>query len=247
MSKLSSKKNLKPTKSFKRGFGQQTQFSQNADFNVYLYTKGKEYTDLDGKEYVGEYHIRKDGKVFTGPVELDQENNNAIQLLEYYGNQDVFTYDKRQRFYTPIKDHAQPIPYQYVVRPEDGDYRVGFSMRYFVQKFNNTGYAIEIDRAQRDAYGSTLGIDSNLYNVVDLQWRLTGTLEAIEEENKNNVMQANMRMSGLALAISNYTQYAQPTNSSNFPNIDSLLVNPKLNNNNVPIKKTFNPETGNII
>lgn len=247
MSKLSSKINQQPNKSFKRGFGQRTQFSQNTQHNTYLYTKGKEYTDGNGNEYVGEYHITKNGRVFTGPIPLDQEKNKAIQLYDYYESQDVFIYDRQHKFYTPVKDHAKPVPYQFVVRPEDGDYTVGYAMRYFVQKFNNSGYAIEIDKNQRQSYGTPLGIDSNLYQVADVQWQLTGTLKSIEENNKKEVQKSSTKLLGLGLAVSNFTQYAQPTNNTITPNIDSLLVNPKLSSNSVPLKQTYDRDTGNII
>lgn len=247
MSKLSSKRNQQPNKAFKRGFGQRTQFSQNAQHNTYLYTKGREYTDSNGNEYVGEYHITKNGRAFTGPIPLDQEKNKAVQLYDYYESQDTFVYDRQHKFYTPLKDHAKPKPHQFIVRPEDGDYKVGYAIRYFVQKFNNSGYAIEIDKTQRESYGSALGIDSNLYQVIDIQWQLTGTLQSIEENNKKRIQKGNAIMAGLALAVSNFTQYAQPNNNTATPNVDSLLVNPKLNSNSVPLKQTFNKETGNII
>ena len=106
---------------------------------------------------------------------------------------------------------------------------------------------LEIDKTQRESYGSALGIDSNLYQVIDVQWQLTGTLQSIEENNKKRIQKGNATMAGLALAVSNFTQYAQPNNNTATPNIDSLLVNPKLNSNSVPLKQTFNKETGNII
>ena len=248
MSKRKSKRNREPKlQSFKRGFGPRTQFSQNEDFNTYLYTKGGEYTDRDGIEYEGEYHIKKDGRAYTGPIPLDQEKNKAIQLLQYYASIDAFNYDKLNKFSTPIKDHRQPTPYQYVIPPGDTAYRVGFSVRYFVQKTNNTSYPIEIDKPQRDLYGSPIGIDNDIYKLVELQWRLTGGLDLIQEENEKNVMTASSVMPDLPSTISSFTQYAQPTNQTTTPNIDSLLVQPKFSNNSVPIKKTFNRTTGEII
>jgi hypothetical protein len=247
MSKRKSKRNQLPTKGFKRGFGQRTQFSQNENYNTYLYAKAGEYTDVNGVDYEGEYHIIKDGRVFTGPIPLDQEKSRATQLMGYYASPDVFAYDKLNNFVSPIRDYSQPTPHQYVIEPGGVDYRVGFSVRYFVQKFNNTGYPIEIDKTQREAYGSDGGIDNSLYNLINLQWMLVGTLELIERENRKNIAQASQTMPDISLAISSLTQYAQPTAQTNFANTDSLLVNPKLSNNIVPIKKTFNRETGEII
>ena len=247
MSRRKSKRNQLPTKGFKRGFGQRTQFSQNENYNTYLYAKMGEYTDTNGVDYEGEYHISKDGRVFTGPIPLDQEKSKATQLMKYYASPDVFTYDKLNGFFSPIRDHSQPIPHQYVIEPGGVDYRVGFSIRYFVQKYNNTSYPIEIDKTQREAYGSVDGIDDSLYNLIDLQWMLVGTLELIEKENRKSIAQASLTMPDISLAVSNLTQYAQPTTQTEFANTDSLLVNPKLSNNNIPVKKTFNRETGEII
>ncbi len=217
------------------------------DGRSYKYTKGQEYTTIDGREYIGEYHFRRDGKAYTGPIPTT--DTKTIQLLPYYSSNNNYIYDKLFDFDYPIKDHTQPIPYEYAVREEDGVYAQGFDTRHFVQKIGLGTYAIEIDSRQRDRYGSRLGIDSAIYRVVDVQWQLTGTLQAIEAINKERVNIASQIIPDLPFTIRNYTQYAITTNQTQFNSLDSLLAKDRkvLNGAKASIRQTYDRETGRII
>lgn len=217
------------------------------DSESYKYTKGQEYTAIDGREYIGEYHFRRDGKAYTGPIPAT--DTKTIQLLPYYSSNNNYAYDRLLEFNYPIKDHTPPIPYEYVVRDEDGVYAQGFDTRHFVQKIGLGTYAIEINSQQRDRYGSRLGIDSAIYRVVDVQWQLTGTLQAIEAINKERVNIASQTLPDLPFTIRNYTQYARVTNQTQFNSLDSLLANNRkmLNGAKPSFRETYDRETGRII
>lgn len=217
------------------------------DSESYKYTKGQEYTAIDGREYIGEYHFKRDGKAYTGPTPAT--DTKTIQLLPYYSSNNNYVYDRLLEFNYPIKDHTPPIPYEYVVRDEDGVYAQGFDTRHFVQKIGLGTYAIEINSQQRDRYGSRLGIDSAIYRVVDVQWQLTGTLQAIEAVNKERVNVASQTLPDLPFTIRNYTQYARVTNQTQFNSLDSLLANNRkiINGAKPSFRETYDRETGRII
>ena len=232
----------------------------------YLYTFGREYTTIDGKEWIGEYHIRKGGLAFTGPVQSKTERDDSIALLPYYESQNNYAYDRLYNFVAKLKDHADPIPYEFAVREEEGEYEQGFTTRYFVQKIGIGTYAIEIDQEQRDRYASREGIDNRIYRLAAVIWRLTGTLQSIEEANKKAVSEASILIPDLPFNIRNYTQYARPTQQTVFPMQDSLLISRKTNispeqqipgtpisvkklidtKTPPPIKRTYDPQTGLI-
>ena len=231
----------------KQSYSRPTPEQLVVDGQSYKYTKGQEYTTIDGREYIGEYHLRRDGKAYTGPTPTT--NTNTIQLLPYYSSNNNYTYDRLLQFNYPIKDHTLPIPYEYAVRDEDGVYAQGFDTRHFVQKIGIGTYAIEISSQQRDRYGSRLGIDNAIYKVVDIQWQLTGTLQAIESANKERVNIASQTLPDLPFTIRNYTQYARATSQTQFNSLDSLLAKDRklLNGAKPMFRQTYDRVTGRII
>ena len=244
MGQKGSKRNRKKSKGFNRPTPGQIIRSEQS----YKYTKGGEFTTRMGEEYIGEYHRRNDGKIYTGPTKPQGHIDKSVQLLPYYDDMDNFVYDRLHKFVTPLKDHVDPIPYTYLVRPSDGMYELGFDTRFFVQRRGSGNFAIEIDSIQRDKFGSDFGIDSNIYDYVDVLWQLTGTIEFIEKTNKERINIASQTIPDLASLISNYTQFAIPTTQTEFGNPESLLTNNKLTSGNKPVlKKTFDLQSGKII
>ena len=216
----------------------------------YKYTQGKEFTTINGEEYIGEYHIRKDGKYYTGPTPPTQGVDNSQQLLQYYENYNNFEYDKLKSFASPVKSHTDPVQYEYTLGndPENA-YRLGYDTRYFVQRIGIGTYAIEIDQAQRDRFGSSTGIDSGIYRLADVHWQLTGTLEFIERTNKDRINQASQLIPDLPFIIRNYAQYARITNQSVFSSMDSQLRTKDkfMSGRKVTFKQTVDRNTGLII
>lgn len=224
-----------------------SKYSSTAGANDYLYTKGKEYTTETGEEYIGEYHIIRSGQAFTGPTATTTSGISKRPLYSYYNNMDHFIYDRLFEYKPLAKQYVQPIPYFYTPRESEGVYDAGFDLRFFVQRHNADTYAIEIDGDQFDRVGREGGIDSAIYASVALQWRLTGTLQAIEELNKRNTNIASVQLPGLPYVILSYTQFARPTLQTVFNSEDSLFVRPAYKNNKVPIKQTFDRTTGRIL
>lgn len=215
----------------------------------YKYTAGREFTTINGHEYVGEYHRRKDGRIYTGPKKIITGLDTSVELLPYYAEQNNFTYDQLNSFKTPIKNHPDPIPYEFTLAADDPAYEDGFVMRYFIQKRGPGHYAIELNQLQRDLFGSKDGIDARIYDFVDIQWQLTGTLALIEKENKTRVNVASQILPDLPFVIRNYVQFASPTTQEAFNSLDSQLrkKDQLINKKGVPIKRTYDRSTGRII
>ncbi len=239
------KRVVKRAKNFKRPTPEQRINNELS----YKYTSGEEFTTINGHEYIGEYHRRKDGRVFTGPKKIITGLDLSVELLPYYNEQNNFTYDSLNDFKAPLKDHPKPAPYEFTLAADDPAYEDGYVMRYFVQKRGLGHYAIELDQLQRDLFGSKDGIDSRLYEYVDLQWQLTGTLELIEQQNKERVNIASQVLPDLPFVIRNYVQFASPTMQTQFNSLDSQLRDKDklIDSKNIPIKRTYDPETGTII
>ena len=231
----------------KQSRNRSSKYSSFVGGDNYRYTKGKEYMTEDGEEYIGEYHVTKNGTAFVGPTE---DTNNMLaqkRLHPYYTNRDQFVYDKMLNFNTPQKAHTQPTPYFYQPREEEGVYLKGYDLRFFVQRRNADTYAIEISGQQYNQIGRNGGIDGNIYAHVSVQWQLTGTLKYIEDTNKRNINIASQELPALPYAIGNYTQFARPTLQTLFDSPDSQYVQPRYKKNTVPVKQTFDRTTGRII
>jgi hypothetical protein len=171
--------------------------------NNYLYTKGREYT-LNGKSYIGEYHL--DGDVpMTGPVPAPESK----QLRRMYNNLDHYIYDGVFLFSVPVLNYVDPVPFIY--KPLSQAYITGFDARFFVEKKDDEGYAIEIDSMQYDKIGSLGGIDGGLYQHTIVEWKLTGRRDDIIKYNEYQIKKASKIVPTVQYAIRNYLEFAQIT------------------------------------
>lgn len=180
---------------------------------TFLYTKGGEYS-LDGKEYIGEYHITGE-VVKTGPV----PDRGSKILRKYYSNNLLYDYDRSRQFVT--RDFVEPD--QIVISPKPSDYEAGSFTRYFVERAGAyEGYPIEINRAQYTLYGKDKGVDAASYNLVLLNWKLIGSernvyrngvlyVKGIFEHNQEEVYKNTPIIPNLPGAIKSYTEFARIT------------------------------------
>lgn len=178
---------------------------------TYLYTKGGEYS-LDGKEYIGEYHL-VGTEARTGPV----PDKKASTLRKFYTDPILYEYDKARDF----KTRNVIEPNQSVVFPKETDYQIGYLKRYFVERSAGyDGYPIEIDRIQASTYGKEGGLDGASYNLAIINWKLTGIersiykdgmvlIKGIFEYNQEEVYKATRIIPTLPSAIKDYLQFAR--------------------------------------
>lgn len=179
-------------------------FSPGKNDNLYKYTKGGEFS-LDGKEYIGEYHIMTDIPK-TGPI--PSKESKILQRL--YTNYDHYIYDKLFKFNVPVLNFIEPVPYLY--KPNEQQYAAGFDDRYFVEKIeDDLSYAIEIDAIQFININKPKGIDGGIYSSTSIRWKLTGTQQEIALYNQTEISKARVKVPSIAYAIKNFLEYARIT------------------------------------
>ena len=167
----------------------------------YLYTKGNEFS-FNGQNYIGEYHYENMTPT-TGP----RLGSGAI-LRKIYTNTNNYAYDTVIDFNNLVYSFVSPKPYTLTIN--DQAYSTGYTMRYFVEKINNTeSYPIEIDKEQYKQYGKLGGIDNGLYKIAIVNWKLTGVLAAIRLHNEREIYKASGIISKIYYAIRNYTEYTR--------------------------------------
>ncbi len=135
------------------------------------YTDGSEYILENGDEYIGLYHILPTGQRFT---EITQSDKSVLLLpkrLELSNS--AKTYNKNTSFKT--FNYVLPIPYSPQLTLKN--WKESSFQRYFIQKRNNPiGTIMEIDYEQYQSINTInqVGINGNIYNKCEMEWRIAG-------------------------------------------------------------------------
>jgi hypothetical protein len=126
-------------------------------------------------------------KLVEGTVGEKFRNENGTEYFKLTGKE-YFNHNE------PLNTIAEPTPEDY----EDGQFQ-----RYFAQKKNELNRIYEIDRDQYGAFNNRNkeGVDSVLYNRIEIQWMLKGD-NAIQL-NRENIDLAEARFPGIKKYLSN--------------------------------------------
>jgi hypothetical protein len=92
----------------------------------------------------------------------------------------------------------------HIPTPDYLDFRRGYIIRYFIQRFNDNNATIyEVNEKQFQKY-----LIDGFYNSVFLEWRLTGNFDEINISNEKSVKLASKKMPALILHLPNYLQFS---------------------------------------
>jgi hypothetical protein len=149
-----------------------------------LYTKGKEWMFENGTEYIGYYHSYTDGLVLSEPYYHSIRSEKLIPYSEIRKQESTVIYDS-------IKDTTNrapafaPVPVYTL--PTTDDYAHGFFKRYFIYRKNLKNIYLEFYEVNDIQYKlwqkPNAGIDEKLYDGFIIDWKLTGPLHDIKENN----------------------------------------------------------------
>jgi hypothetical protein len=159
-----------------------------------LFTKGKEWMFEDGTELIGYYHKYIDGNVKSGAVFSNTESKKLIPYIDLVNQPDNYIYNSIK---TPINTVSPIIKYTF---PTVDDFEVGKISRYFIKRRNYSTFQdiFEIDKNQYKLWKiNPGGINSALYNAIELDWKLTGPLRDVVAEgniSESGVYDTNLRI-----------------------------------------------------
>lgn len=184
--------------------------------DIILRTNGKEFMSLNGKEYIGYYHIFSSNP-YTG-IEHDQ---NSRKLIKYNPDKNFVEYINLHNFYL-LNKYKDPINYYPIL--SENDYDKSVFTRYFIKKRNDNNFRIiEIDENQYDSLSQEgSGINEKYYFGISLEWKLTGPkndikdnnriiVYGIEDTNKRTVNLKEKEMNGIESTLKNYLQFSTIT------------------------------------
>jgi hypothetical protein len=178
-----------------------------------LTTSGKEWMLENGTEYIGYYHRYIDGTQMTGAVFNSKESKLLKPYINHVIQPDNLVYNKLKKVVT------HKAPYTIFPIPVLQDYKNGKLTRYFLKRRNRSTYEdiFEIDKKQYMLVkNSKGGIDSNLYQPITLDWKLTGPLHDVKtginteygvaDTNKRIVYLKNLKMPGIVDVLTDYIE-----------------------------------------
>jgi hypothetical protein len=116
---------------------------------------------------------------------------------------DIITYVRAKS--TATDEISQLDIKTYVPTPDENDYEVGYIIRYFLQKINDSDATIyEISN-----YFEDVALANGLYKIQSIKWRITGTPQDIMDSNKKSISLALENMPKLSLYLPNLLQFAK--------------------------------------
>lgn len=149
-----------------------------------LYTPGKEWMFENGVEYIGYYHKYLDGLVLTEPQYNMVKSEKLIPYSELKRNSSHVTYTS----ITDLRVSFNTSPTTVYTLPTLDDYSKGFFKRYFIYRRNLKNIYkefFEVDETQYKSWKTPrAGIDEILYDAFVINWKLTGPLHDIKENDQ---------------------------------------------------------------
>jgi len=123
-------------------------------------------------------------------VDIEQE----IKMIDRYNQ----ISDKGDNF-NPIR--RKP----FIPTPKEKDYKKGYIVRYFVHSVANESTPIfEVNKQGYLKYSI-----NSFYKTVQLDWRLTGSIEDVRKSNRESIRIASTTISKLPLYLPNLLQFHQ--------------------------------------
>lgn len=172
------------------------------------YSSGGQFVyKSDQSQHSGKYYETSDGKFFSGEGPYDETSKELISSI-------------------PVPSIEFFVPKYYYPTPTQEDYNIGFMVRYFLKRRNESfANIIEIsfDDYQKSIVEQNNGsMDTSMYVSLKLNWKITGPLNndfgdknfpkaGIIETNQKLVKLKEKVFPGFSFFIKDYSQFAKPS------------------------------------
>jgi hypothetical protein len=147
------------------------------------------------KEYVGEYHVYKNGAVYSNAEYNPKTSKQLMPLIKPLENPICQTYLKLSKklfsAYVPPTQHFKII--------DAAEYQVGKTERYIIQKINEPHKLFEVDA---DTYKSwnklnQKGVNGFIYRRLAIPWTIVGDTDTVRRINSDTIVKAELVIPGL--------------------------------------------------
>jgi hypothetical protein len=104
-----------------------------------------------------------------------------------------------------LNEFVLPKINAYIPTPAEKDYKMGYIIRYFIQKSNDFSSPIfEISDESRAEF-----IASAFYTITSITWKISGPLDEIREANRKSIQLGCKVLPNLYLYLSNPIQFSK--------------------------------------
>lgn len=192
-------------------------------------SSGVEFINSSGKPYRGKYYITYDGKFFSGPSP-EIGPSEPLQKVEQYPSSTIsglpFNQQQKKNLATKTNVPSNRIPGKpatFHPRPTESDYTLGYLIRYFTKKKNETSVMEISEEEYNNIVNGTTDYDIRMYQTAKILWKITGPIKnqkkskynnipGIIETNQRLVENSNKTFLGILDYIGgDYTKFARPT------------------------------------
>lgn len=121
-----------------------------------------------------------------------------MTLVDEYKNAKGIIFSRIESFANPYR----PVPTLQ-------DYSLGYIMRYFSKFASDRNSAVvEIDKKQFDSHAIPgRGIDSRIYKVISLRWKISGTLQEVQKFNFEMISNLENTFPGIQQKLQNVLEF----------------------------------------
>lgn len=166
------------------------------------YTPGNQFITSKGDEYIGLYHILPNKEIWS--EELPSKKSFKLQEKLFNVSESVKTYNKINDI--DVSRYTSPQVYQPLLTSQD--YKVGYVLRFFVQKRNNPFVTIhEISGDQYSSINSRnfSGINGSIWNYTSIKWIISG--KSASDMNKRSIAKCETTFPGITSYLSNTLEF----------------------------------------
>ena len=147
------------------------------------------------KEYVGEYHVYKNGAVYSDAEYNPQTSKQLMPLIRSLDNPICQTYLKISK--KLFSAYRPPTQYFKILDP--AEYEAGKTERYIIQKINEPRKIFEVDDETFKSWNvlNQPGINGFIYRRAMVPWTIVGNTNTVREQNTNAILEAEETIVGL--------------------------------------------------
>jgi hypothetical protein len=148
------------------------------------------------KQYIGEYHVYKNGAVYSGPYYDPKTSKQLMKLIRPLENPICQTYLKLSK---KLFSQYNP-PTQYFKILDVAEYDIGKTERYVIQKINEPEkiYEVDFDTFKSVNKLNQTGINGFIYRRAHLEWKLVGDTNIVRALNQKAITEVEKTIPGLS-------------------------------------------------
>jgi len=151
------------------------------------------------KEFVGEYHVYKNGAVYS---DAEYNAQTSKQLMPYISTMSNPINKKYLMLSKKLFSQYKP-PTQFFKILDPAEYEAGKTERYIIQKINEPRKIYEVDFDMFKSWNTfnQPGINGFIYRRATVPWVIVGDTKTVRQRNIDSILEAEKIITGLGIYL----------------------------------------------